>query len=329
MAHCKIGLLPATQHLFSSESEEESMDIPRQTVLIVDDTPMNIEILSRALDAEYEILCATSGQEALEIAFDQSPDLILLDVVMPGMSGYEVCTRLKAEARLRATPVIFVSGMDHEEDEARGLEVGAIDYLAKPIRPSIVKARVRNHLELKRHRDFLEELSGLDSLTGICNRLRFDDFLMREWRRALRNRDPVSLILMEIDLFKQFNEHYGRRAGDDCLRQVAQTLADSVRRPADLVARFGNEEFACLLPETDEKGAICVANHIQEKVAALRIPHACSGATDHVTMSIGVATLVPLVGQSAFDLIRRADALLYTAKRKGRNQIRSWLDDTP
>jgi diguanylate cyclase (GGDEF)-like protein len=216
--------------------------------------------------------------------------------------------------------------MDQEEDEAKGLELGGIDYLTKPVRPAIVRARVRNHLELSHYRDFLEELSGTDGLTGIANRLRFDEFLMREWRRALRNRMPLSLILLDIDLFKAFNDHYGHLAGDDCLRQVAWVLTEGLRRPADLAARYGGKEFAGLLPETDAKGALWVASQILEKVSGLNIPHASSPVADHVTVSIGVATLIPVVGQSAMDLIWRADVLLQAAKQSGRNQVRSWLD---
>lgn len=311
------------------EKGSRVLETPKRTILIVDDTPVNIEILNHALEKEYEILFATNGREALDIAFDQSPDLILLDVMMPDMDGYEVCARLKAEPRTRGIPIIFVTAMDQEGDEAKGLELGGIDYLTKPVRPAIVRARVRNHLELLDYRDFLEELSGTDGLTGIANRLRFDEFLMREWRRALRNRMPLSLILLDIDLFRAFNDHYGHLAGDDCLRQVAWLLTDNLRRPADLAARYGGKEFAGLLPETDAKGALWVADQIREKVSGLNIPHASSPVADHVTVSIGVATLIPVVGQSAMDLIWRADVLLQAAKQSGRNQVRSWLDINP
>jgi diguanylate cyclase (GGDEF)-like protein len=297
------------------------MGPPRQTVLIVDDTPSNIEILSEALGNEHEILFATSGEEALKIALQESPDLILLDVMMPGIDGYEVCARIKADPLGRSIPVIFVTAMDQEEDEAKGLDVGGIDYLTKPIRPPIVRARVSNHLELKRYRDFLQSLSATDGLTGIANRRRCEDFLEQEWRRALRNQMPLSLILIDIDLFKAFNDCYGHLAGDECLRRVAQMLAESCRRPADLAARYGGEEFACLLPETDLGGAVWVANRILGNMNALNIPHATSTVADHVTLSIGVATLIPMVGQAHFDLIHRADKLLYAAKRKGRNQV--------
>ncbi len=301
------------------------MEEKKQTVLIVDDEPMNIEIINEALGAEHEILFATNGQEALSIASNELPDLILLDVILPDLDGYQVCTRLKADPKTRDIPVIFVTAMDHEEEETKGLDVGAIDYLAKPIRSPIVRARVRNHLELKRYRDYLEKLSATDGLTGVANRRWFDEQLEREWRRAKRKHIPLSLILMDIDFFKAYNDHYGHLAGDDCLRQLARALDKCARRPGDLVARYGGEEFVCLIPDTDTDGALWVANLFRGEVEGLNIPHAYSSVADHVTLSIGVSTLVPVVGEPSFDLIRRADELLYAAKQSGRNQVRSYL----
>lgn len=299
----------------------------RQTVLIVDDAPANIELLSEVLESEYEVLFALSGEDGLNIAFEEAPDLILLDIVMPQMDGYEVCDRLKADPRTRTIPVIFVTAMDLEEDETKGLALGAIDYITKPIRPPIVRARVRNHLELKRYRDLLERLTTTDGLTGIANRRRFDAFLESEWSRARRSQKPLSLIMLDIDFFKAFNDHYGHLAGDDCLRQVAQCLDGRVRRPADLVARYGGEEFACLLPETNAMGAATMAKRFLESMNELNIPHAYSEAADHVTLSMGVATIIPLIGQPSSELVRRADQLLYEAKQNGRNQFRSRLMD--
>ncbi len=299
----------------------------KPTILVVDDTPTNIEILSEVLvDEDYEVLFATSGQEALEIAFGEVPDLVMLDVMMPGMDGYQVCRRLKADPVTKGIPVIFVTAMGEETDEAKGLGIGAIDYLTKPIRPPIVRARVRNHLELKKYQDFLERLSFTNGLTGIYNRRGFDLSLEREWRRARRNRTYLSLIMMDIDFFKAFNDHYGHLSGDDCLRQVARSLEGCARRPVDVVARYGGEEFACLLPDTDTRGAVWVANQIRNKLKSLNIPHAWSSVADHVTMSLGVAATIPVVGQEAVDLIQSADRLLYIAKDNGRDQVRSALD---
>jgi diguanylate cyclase (GGDEF)-like protein len=300
-----------------------TVQMKKQTVLIVDDATPNIEILNGVLANEYEILFATNGKDACEIAAEQLPDIILLDVVMPEMDGYEVCTRLKENTETKDIPVIFITAMDQEEDESRGLNAGGIDYITKPISASIVKARVRNHLELKRYRDSLKELSTLDGLTGIANRRKFDERFDYEWRRARRNQIPISLLMIDIDLFKAFNDHYGHLGGDDCLRQVARTLGEVYRRATDLCARFGGEEFAILLPETDSDSAVLGAKRIQEMMKERNIPHAFSSIADHVTLSIGIATAIPTYSQTSEDLIRSADESLYAAKQSGRNQIKN------
>jgi diguanylate cyclase (GGDEF)-like protein len=299
------------------------MRVEKQTILIVDDTSANIEILDGILNPEYEILFAMCGKDALEIAGEQIPDLILLDVVMPEMDGYEVCRQLKANLKTQDIPVIFITAMGQEEDESKGLNAGAIDYITKPVRASIVKARLRNHLELKRYRDSLKTLSTIDGLTGIPNRRTFDDALSQEWRRSRRSQAPLSLLMMDIDFFKAYNDHYGHVSGDDCLRQIARGIAESAQRPADLAARYGGEEFAVLLPETDLPGAVCMAGKVQHGVESLNIPHAFSSAADHITLSIGVATIIPTDQQSPLELIRSADELLYEAKQRGRAQVRS------
>jgi diguanylate cyclase (GGDEF)-like protein len=298
------------------------MLIEKQTILIVDDMPANIEILAGILHTEYEILFATNGKDALEIAGEQVPDIILLDVVMPDKDGYEVCTSLKSDINTQDIPVIFITSMGQEEDESKGLNAGAIDYLTKPIRPSIVKARVRNHLDLKRYRDSLKALSTVDGLTGIPNRRRFDEVMTNEWRRSRRSQRPLSLLMLDIDCFKAYNDHYGHLAGDDCLRQIAKGIAEAARRPGDLVARFGGEEFVTLLPETDIAGAVYEAELVQKKINLLNIPHAYSIASDHVTLSIGAATIIPTDQQTPLDLINSADELLYEAKHNGRMQVR-------
>jgi diguanylate cyclase (GGDEF)-like protein len=300
------------------------LDTKRHTVLVVDDTPATIETLFEALCREHEVLFATSGREAIEIALDHAPDLILLDVVMPDMDGYDVCAQLKANPRTQSIPVIFVTAMDQEEDEARGLSLGAIDYIFKPIRPAVVQARVRNHLELKRHRDLLENLSTTDGLTGIPNRRQFDTALDREWRRARRLRTPLALAILDIDLFKAYNDRYGHLAGDDCLRQVARTVASSLQRPADVAARYGGEEFACILPDTDVAGAVVIGAQILAAVTALSISHGASDVNDLVTLSCGAAAMVPGRTQPGAELIRRADLALYQAKHAGRNRVVAW-----
>ena len=240
--------------------------LPKKIVLIVDDMATNIEILDSVLNGEYEVLFATNGRDALEIAKQQVPDLILLDVIMPEMDGYKVCSELKCNEKTRDIPVIFVTANNQEEDESRGFEEGVVDYITKPVRPSIVKARVRIHLELKAHRDYLKVLSTIDELTRVANRRKFDEQLENEWRRSRRNQSPLSLIMMDIDFFKNFNDHYGHIAGDECLRKLAMGISEVCKRPADLFARYGGEEFVILLPETDSTGASFIARLVQDKI---------------------------------------------------------------
>ena len=293
---------------------------PKETILIIDDVATNLDILKLALRCDYEILSATNGKEALEIAFRQIPDLILLDVRMPEMDGYEVAHRLKANETTQDVPIIFVSALNREEDESKGFGAGVVDYITKPIRPSIVKARVRNHLDLKRYRDSLKILSTLDGLTGIPNRRYFDDIFQREWYRGVRHQKQISILLLDIDYFKTYNDNYGHLAGDECLRKLVGGLREIGLRTTDLLARFGGDEFILLLPETDANGADCVANKVQEKVKILNIPHAYSEIANHVTLSIGEATTIPSQERSRFDLINYADERLYEAKDNGRNQ---------
>lgn len=301
------------------------MDARRQTVLVVDDMPVNIEIINEILRDNYDILFATNGKDALTIAVEQVPDLILLDVVMPGMNGYDICIKLKSDKSTRDIPVIFVTSMGQEEDESRGLSLGAIDYITKPIRPSIVKARVNNHMELKQYRDSLKALSTQDGLTGIPNRRRFDDTLENEWRRARRNQTAISLLMMDIDFFKAYNDNYGHLAGDDCLRHIASGLTTIVKRPADIVARYGGEEFVLLLPDTSLEGAVIMANRVLEKIKIMDITHDFSEVSNRVTLSIGIASMIPADEQMPFDLIKRADDFLYKAKQYGRNQVQYYL----
>jgi len=295
----------------------------RQTILVVDDMPTNIDILAGLLDDRYKVKAARTGAKALEIVHSGNPpDLILLDVVMPGMSGYEVCEALKADPDTATIPVIFVTSLNDEEDEEKGLKLGAVDYITKPFRAAIVLARIENHLKLKSYQDLLRRQSNLDGLTGLPNRRAFDDLLGQEWRRGARLRSPLSLILLDIDHFKQYNDHYGHLAGDECLRLVGRDLA-SVGRSMDFVGRYGGEEFVCILPHTDSSGAQKVAERLQDKINELGITHEHSSAAEHVTISMGVATILPNLKVSPEQLILSADKMLYRAKDEGRNCFKS------
>jgi len=294
----------------------------KPTILIVDDTPTNIQVLAEALRADYRVKVAGSGKAAFEIIARQGlPDLILLDVMMPGMDGYAVCRRLKDDPRTKDIPVIFVTAKSDPLDEEHGLRLGAVDYIAKPFHPHIVAARVQNHINLKLKTDLLELHALLDGLTSIPNRRRFDDDLASEWKRAHRAGSMLSLIMLDVDYFKPYNDHYGHGAGDNCLRKVAGALAEAVVRPGDLAARYGGEEFVVLLPATGKDGAAQIAERIRAQVEALRIPHGYSAVAAWVTVSVGLASAVPRDCDGTAALLEKADNMLYRAKDAGRNRV--------
>jgi len=294
---------------------------PPSTILIVDDAPENIKVLGGALTQDYKILVARDGTTALQLARTEPVDMVLLDIVMPDIDGYEVCRRLKGDEMTRELPVIFITTLDATEDETTGLELGAVDYITKPFRLPIVKARVKTHMELKAKNDLLLRLANVDGLTGVPNRRCFDVTLEKEWRRAQRTRSPLSLVLMDIDCFKNYNDGYGHVGGDFCLRTVAQAVADSAARAGDLVARYGGEEFALILPATDDEGAREVARKVLEAIRDLGLEHAHSTAAEIVTVSIGVATASPTQGLEPGTLVEAADQSLYEAKEGGRNRV--------
>jgi diguanylate cyclase (GGDEF)-like protein len=294
----------------------------QQTVLIVDDAKANINVLAELLRMDFKIRAATSGEKALEIAFsDNPPDLILLDVMMPDIDGYEVCKRLKGMAQTKGIPIIFITGKVSEEDEIYGFNLGAVDYITKPFSAVVVKARVGTHAELKRHRDFLESISYLDGLTSIANRRKFNEYLDLTWSFAERDLLPISMILMDIDHFKQFNDNYGHQEGDACLVQIAQALSEAVVRKTDFVARYGGEEFAYILPNTNIDNATIIAEKLRLSIMALQIPHAYSSAGNIATISLGVATIIPDRNSSSHALIKAADDALYRSKESGRNRV--------
>jgi len=290
-------------------------------ILVVDDAMENVQILHQALRDEHEVLFALSGEKAIEVALAQQPDLILLDAVMPGMDGYAVCAALEASPRLQDIPVIFVTALSQPEDETRALEAGAVDFISKPFNVAVVRARVRSQLTIKRQADAMRELSLTDGLTGVANRRHFNDRLESEWRRCARANLPLSLIMIDIDHFKLYNDRYGHQAGDLCLQEVSAAMKRCAARPQDLLARYGGEEFILLLPQEGPEGAEAVAQRIQDEVRKLAVPHDASPTAPIVPVSMGRATAMPpLERQDANALIRSADANLYQAKQGGRNR---------
>jgi len=287
-------------------------------VLVVDDSPMVRRLLAAVLGKEFRVLAAGDGEAALALALEARPDLILLDALMPGMDGFAACERLKADARTGEIPVLFLTALDGEVDEIRALEAGAIDFIQKPINAATVLARVRNHIELKRSKDRLLELAVQDGLTGLSNRRHFDQVLAREWQRCRREGSPLALIMGDVDCFKNYNDTYGHVEGDACLKAVAAAFTAALRRPADLAARFGGEEFVCLLPDTDEAGARAVAEQITAALADLGLPHARSDVAPHVTASLGVAAVCPALDDLPGSLVDEADRRMYEAKRKAK-----------
>lgn len=289
-------------------------------VLLVDDVATNLDVLLEQLSQEnIDIRIALSGEEGLHLARSLKPDLILLDVMMPGMDGYEVCRLLKQDSTLTNIPVVFLTAHDEEIEVERGFALGAVDYIHKPFSLPILKARVRSHLALKLKSDLLEELASTDGLTQVANRRRFDETLAYEWERAQRGHHPLSLIMVDVDHFKHYNDHFGHSAGDQCLQSVAKALSNALHRPGDLLARFGGEEFAVLLPDTELNGAIQFAEKLRRSVSELNLQAPPRGA-DRVSISLGVACILP-EHLNAAQLLAAADAQLYQAKREGRNRV--------
>lgn len=291
-------------------------------VLLVDDTPANLDVLVEHLAGEnIEILVATSGSEGLHLALTNKPDLVLLDVMMPGMDGYTMCEYMREDPMLTDIPVVFLTAKHSEQDIERGLALGAVDYIAKPFSMPILKARVRNHLALKRKGDQLAELACTDALTHIANRRHFDQMFDQEWRRAERNNSELAVVMIDIDHFKEYNDSLGHCAGDQCLKKVANTLKAALHRPGDMLARFGGEEFIVLLPETNLANATLIAEQMRLRISALTMLHPNSPSGDRLTISVGVASAHPARNDNAVELIDLADQKLYAAKRSGRNRV--------
>ncbi|MBF0234715.1 MAG: diguanylate cyclase [Desulfamplus sp.] len=296
--------------------------LEQPSLLIVDDEPYNVKVLVELLRPNYSIRVATNGEIALRIVMSNNPpDLVLLDIIMPGIDGYEVCRRIKTEPTTQDIPVIFITSKMDAQDEIKGFEVGSVDYVTKPFNPIVVEARVKTHIDLKKKTELLRCYSMRDGLTGIANRRHFNQYLNIAWNYAIRDSSHLSLILIDIDHFKLYNDTYGHLVGDSCLIKIAKSIDESLSRKIDLAARYGGEEFVCILPKIDIDGAVIVSKKIHYNIQSLQIPHYNSKSCKTVSISQGVATIIPSKSSEPDDLIKMADNALYTAKNSGRNQF--------
>lgn len=309
-----------------TKSYNKTITEKRQRILVVDDSLANTELLAQALIENYEILVAHSGKDALTIVQQVPvPDIILLDLSMPDMSGYEVCKQIQLEESTMDIPIIFLTTLSDTENETYNLHSGAVDFISKPFDLPSVEEKIKNHLALKHYREILSSTADTDGLTQIPNRRRFEEMLAIEIRKARRNNTPLSVIRIDIDYFKSYNDTYGHWAGNDCLQEVANALKKTLKRAGDLVARWEGEEFICLLPDTNLKGAGHVAENIRKAVLNLRIPHQSSPGEKVVTLSLGVASGIRSdenSGEDSFEtLLDHTQSALIKSKETGRNRV--------
>lgn len=291
----------------------------RPRLLIVDDQPVNIHALYQVFSEDCQVFMATNGADALEFCAATPPDLVLLDVVMPGMDGLDVCRNLKANRLTADIPVIFVTALGDPKEENACWDAGAVDFITKPINVQTTRNRVRAHLMLKKQADMLRRLAWIDGLTGIANKRQFDQRMKEEVNRCQRGASYLTIIAIDIDHFKAYNDAYGHLQGDDCLKKVSRAIDASMPRPTDLVARTGGEEFTCILPQLDPHGARGIVAGIEEAVRGLGLAHK-HGIDGRVTLSMGVVSSVPDIDTSPESFMESADQALYEAKKTGRSQ---------
>jgi len=294
----------------------------KPVILLIDDLTTNLLLLNDLLKDDYEIKVAKNGQKAIEIALsDAQIDLILLDIMMPNLDGYEVCKILKNNEQTKNIPIIFVTAKDSQEDEEYGLNLGAIDYITKPFKKTIVKLRVRNQIELKLKSDALEELSMYDGLTHIPNRRYFDEMFERRYKEALRQQENLVVIMVDIDFFKLYNDNYGHGKGDEALKKVAIALKDTLKRPNDFIARYGGEEFVVLLSGLTQESISVIANELLDAVRNLNIEHLYSKVQNKITISLGIFYKSKDLNIEKNEMLASADGLLYKAKESGRDKF--------
>lgn len=298
-------------------------------ILIVEDSATLRHILCTYISgAGHEPIVAADGETALQILDQRSVDMVVMDVEMPGLDGFETTRLIREWLGDRWIPIIFVTGKNEENDFREGIDAGGDDYLIKPVSETILLAKIQAMERIMEMRDQLHrlnseltELSERDFLTKLYNRRTFDERADEQWRKAARTHEPLAVLLLDIDHFKAYNDYYGHVAGDECIKKVADAIAQALSRPGDLVARYGGEEFIVLLPNTREDGAHHVAERIREAVKRLAIPHRESGTSTYITVSIGGAVTTHTAGTRLVDQINAADKALYVSKQAGRNRV--------
>lgn len=303
----------------------------KHQILIVEDDPVNINVLVGTLRDQYNLFIAKTKAKALQLLLEKKIDIVLLDLNLPDGNGLEICQTVRQERETYNNPAIIVmTGSTSTDDELQSLALGANDFISKPLHHRILQARIEIQVELLRKTALLNKLARIDGLTEIANRRAFDEALVREWHRCKRAGQPLSLLLIDVDEFKTYNDTYGHSSGDLCLRQVAKLLTEVFKRASDLVARFGGEEFAIIMPNTDQRDAIALANIALGKMVERKIPHQSSSVHDVVTFSGGLITTFPVdIDLSAEEIIQQADVQLYNAKAEGRARIMPALTRSP
>ena len=297
------------------------MNEQKNSILIVDDDPINCETLTHFLSHDYTLHVQKNGLGCIEMARNMKPDLILLDVIMPDMDGFEIIKQLKEDEETKDIPVIFITGQTDKKGEERCFRLGAADYITKPFSDPVVKMRVKNQIQIINQIRMIHDLSLTDYLTGIGNRRFFNMLLEKEWHRCMRIEQPISFMILDIDHFKKFNDTYGHLSGDVALKLVASLIKQRLSRAADNLARWGGEEFAVILPYTDLNGATKVAEDIRVGIEQMSIK-LDTDTEASITVSIGVHSVIPgLKAYSMDNFISDVDKALFQAKKTGRNKL--------
>lgn len=293
----------------------------KNKILIVEDSLLNQKILEGILSEDYILEKSATAKEIFAKIYEFSPDLILLDIILPDANGFDVLRSLRKGKTTSRIPVIIISGLDSEEDEEKGFLLGAVDYIKKPFKNTIVKARIGTQIQILNQMYAIEQMSYIDGLTSIFNRRAFDNKLDYEWKRAIREESLLSLLMIDVDKFKNYNDTYGHLQGDIMLQAVSIVIKSSLKRSLDVLCRYGGEEFAVILPGIGLEGAVIVAERIRKRVETMNIPHLDSGTETSTAISIGVSAQKPSRNKSMNEFVKIADNMLYKAKNNGRNQV--------